>query len=366
MLPYLLRAVRQSLQRPRLRPRGARRGRGRARAGGALPPRGQGGDRVHLRRHRIRQHGGQGHRRRAGPRAHHDLRRSSTTPSSAACQALEKAGFEADVPAGGRPRHGRSRRRAARAPARHHRWSRIMHANSEVGTIQPVRRDRAHHPRAGDSPPRGRGADLRQASARPRRLRHRPPVLLAPQDLRAEGRGRALHPQGHQDGRRSSTAGSTSGAAAPAPRTSPASSASARRWRCGPATWPPRRRGLAALRDRLWAGLERAGAGGAAQRPPDRAAARHLQRVLPARRVRIHRARAGSEGHRRCRQGRPVRRATSSPRTCSWRWAMPLDWAMGAVRCSLGRTTTAEDIDYVVDCVEPLVAKLRSLSPLKA
>src|SRR5580765_7101774 len=32
--------------------------------------------------------------------------------------------------------------------------------------------------------------------------------------------------------------------------------------------------------------------------------------------------------------------------------AVPLDWAMGTVRCSLGRTTTAEDIDYVLDCVE--------------
>jgi cysteine desulfurase len=42
---------------------------------------------------------------------------------------------------------------------------------------------------------------------------------------------------------------------------------------------------------------------------------------------------------------------------------VPLDWAMGAVRCSLGRSTTAEDIDYVVACVEPLVGKLRELVP---
>jgi cysteine desulfurase len=42
---------------------------------------------------------------------------------------------------------------------------------------------------------------------------------------------------------------------------------------------------------------------------------------------------------------------------------VPLDWAMGAVRCSLGRGTTAEDIDYVVESAEPLVAKLRELSP---
>lgn len=45
---------------------------------------------------------------------------------------------------------------------------------------------------------------------------------------------------------------------------------------------------------------------------------------------------------------------------------VPLDWAMGSVRCSLGRGTTAEDIDYVVESVAPLVAKLRDLSPAKA
>jgi cysteine desulfurase len=45
---------------------------------------------------------------------------------------------------------------------------------------------------------------------------------------------------------------------------------------------------------------------------------------------------------------------------------IPVEWAMGAVRCSLGRATTAEDIDYVVDCLEPLVRKLRQLSPARA
>jgi cysteine desulfurase len=41
---------------------------------------------------------------------------------------------------------------------------------------------------------------------------------------------------------------------------------------------------------------------------------------------------------------------------------VPVEWAMGAVRCSLGRGTSAEDIEYVIESVEPLVAKLRSLS----
>ncbi|MGH7278683.1 MAG: aminotransferase class V-fold PLP-dependent enzyme, partial [Candidatus Rokuibacteriota bacterium] len=43
---------------------------------------------------------------------------------------------------------------------------------------------------------------------------------------------------------------------------------------------------------------------------------------------------------------------------------LPLDWAMGSVRCSLGRSTTAEDIDYVVDAVEPIVRTLRQASPV--
>ncbi len=45
---------------------------------------------------------------------------------------------------------------------------------------------------------------------------------------------------------------------------------------------------------------------------------------------------------------------------------LPLDWAMGAVRFSLGRTTTAEDIDYVIECLVPLVHKLRQASPVRA
>ncbi len=43
---------------------------------------------------------------------------------------------------------------------------------------------------------------------------------------------------------------------------------------------------------------------------------------------------------------------------------VPLDWAMGAVRCSVGRSTTAEDIDYVIDAVEPVVKKLRQALPV--
>jgi cysteine desulfurase len=45
---------------------------------------------------------------------------------------------------------------------------------------------------------------------------------------------------------------------------------------------------------------------------------------------------------------------------------LPLDWAMGAVRMSLGRSTTAADVDYVVDAVDPLVRKLRAALPVGA
>jgi cysteine desulfurase len=45
---------------------------------------------------------------------------------------------------------------------------------------------------------------------------------------------------------------------------------------------------------------------------------------------------------------------------------IPVDWAMGSVRCSLGSETTAEDIDYVIESIGALVAKLRALSPVKA
>jgi cysteine desulfurase len=46
--------------------------------------------------------------------------------------------------------------------------------------------------------------------------------------------------------------------------------------------------------------------------------------------------------------------------------AVPIDWAMGAVRFSLGRSTTADDIDYVVESLEPLVRKLRQAMPAGA
>ncbi len=45
---------------------------------------------------------------------------------------------------------------------------------------------------------------------------------------------------------------------------------------------------------------------------------------------------------------------------------VPVEWAMGAVRSSLGRSTTADDIEYVIDSVVPLVEKLRQAVPVGA
>jgi cysteine desulfurase len=45
---------------------------------------------------------------------------------------------------------------------------------------------------------------------------------------------------------------------------------------------------------------------------------------------------------------------------------VPLDWAMGAVRSSLGRSTTAEDVDDVVAAVTDVVAKVRRAMPVGA
>jgi cysteine desulfurase len=45
---------------------------------------------------------------------------------------------------------------------------------------------------------------------------------------------------------------------------------------------------------------------------------------------------------------------------------VPLDWAMGAVRHSLGRSTTAEDVDYVIESTEATVRKVRAALPVGA
>jgi cysteine desulfurase len=45
---------------------------------------------------------------------------------------------------------------------------------------------------------------------------------------------------------------------------------------------------------------------------------------------------------------------------------VPAEWALGALRCSLGRGTTAEEIDSVIAVLPAIVERLRSLSPAAA
>ena len=42
---------------------------------------------------------------------------------------------------------------------------------------------------------------------------------------------------------------------------------------------------------------------------------------------------------------------------------VPFDWAMGSVRATLGGENTEEDVDYVLRVLPPLVERIRSLSP---
>ncbi len=44
----------------------------------------------------------------------------------------------------------------------------------------------------------------------------------------------------------------------------------------------------------------------------------------------------------------------------------PTEWALGALRCSLGRSTSAEDIEYVIEALSTSVDRIRALSPASA
>ena len=42
---------------------------------------------------------------------------------------------------------------------------------------------------------------------------------------------------------------------------------------------------------------------------------------------------------------------------------VPTEWSLGAARCSLGRSTTQEDIDYVLEILPAAASRIRALSP---
>jgi cysteine desulfurase len=45
---------------------------------------------------------------------------------------------------------------------------------------------------------------------------------------------------------------------------------------------------------------------------------------------------------------------------------VPTEWALGALRCSLGRSTSDEDIDYVLETLPAAVGRIRAVSPAAA
>jgi cysteine desulfurase len=122
---------------------------------------------------------------------------------------------------------------------------------------------------------------------------------------------------------------------------------------------------LAGLRDRLWSGI--------AARVPESRLNGHPTRRLPGtcnvcfRRVEsesivlgLDLKGIGVSAGSACTSG------NVEPSYVLVAMGVPVEWAMGSVRCSLGRSTTTEDVDYVVDSLEPLVGKLRSLAPTRA
>jgi cysteine desulfurase len=121
---------------------------------------------------------------------------------------------------------------------------------------------------------------------------------------------------------------------------------------------------VAALRDRLWAGIR-------ARVPDTRLNGHPTQRLPGTANISFRGVEAesivlgldlkgvGASAGSACTSG------SVEPSYVLVAMGVPIDWSMGAVRSSLGRSTTAEDIDYVVECVEPLVAKLRQAMPAR-
>ena len=222
----------------------------------------------------------------ARPPRGHDRDRARGGAGARAAR-LEREGFAVTRRAGRRRRDRGRGRGSVRAAARHVLVS-VMAANNEVGTLQPV----AEIGRLC----RERGivfhSDAVQAAGRVpvrrRRLGRRPDEPVRPQDVRPQGRGRALRAQGAPaapaaaaaDGRRRAGEG---------PPLGHAERAGDRRAAAPPRGWPAQRwpaasrSGCAALRDRLLAGLRVADRGRRGQRRARAAAARQPPRLDRAR-----------------------------------------------------------------------------------
>ena len=123
---------------------------------------------------------------------------------------------------------------------------------------------------------------------------------------------------------------------------------------------------LAALRDRL----EQRHSGARARCARERRGARRATPNTTQHPLRRHRGRGAGDRARparasRYRAARRARAARSSLRTCCWRsGSTPDAGAVVSIRFSLGRSNTAEQVDALVEAVAESVAHLRRIAPV--
>ena len=237
----------------------------------------------------------------------------------------------------------------------------IMHANSEVGTIQPVARDRGDRARARRS--RSTWTPCRPSARFPSTSTRMGIDLLSFSGHKIYGpkgvaglyvrRGTKMvsvqHGGEHERRRRAGTenvAGIVGFGKAVEIRARDMAEEAER---------------LTALRDRLWEGIR-------ARVPDVRLNGHPTQRLPGTCNVSFRHVESesivlgldlkgiGVSAGSACTSG------NVEPSYVLVAMGVPLDWAMGAVRCSLGRSTTAEDIDYVVESTRAAGGKLRSVS----
>ena len=122
---------------------------------------------------------------------------------------------------------------------------------------------------------------------------------------------------------------------------------------------------MSALRDRLWEGVRRA--------VPDVRLNGHPTRRLPGT---LNMSFRGLEAESLIlaldlkgigvSAGSACTSGSLEPSYVITAMGVPAEWALGAVRTSLGGGTTAEDIDYVLDVLPAAVQRIRALSPVGA
>ena len=209
----------------------------------------------------------------------------------------------------------------------------VMHANNEVGTIQPIAEIARITRDAGVLLHSDAAQSVGKIATQGGRARRGPALPRRAQVLRPQGRRRALRPRGHEAGAAACTAPATRRADAPARRTCCSTSASA----LPPSlprdlTWTE---GVRELRDWFWDELRtRWGERVVLNGHPDGAPAQHAERELrrDARRRHPGRAAGGGRVHR---LGVP-RRLGHALAGARGHGRLPRV-GMGAIRFSLGR-----------------------------